>query len=74
MAFGETLRVAPGDDYELLLAIDPARFEACAAAALAAGSSLTAIGRFGGAPTQRTLRRANGSRVALATRGFDHFA
>lgn len=60
-----------GDDYELLLAVPPARFEALAARAAQLNLTLTAIGE---------LRRGNGVQWVLkgrhyvpAARGYSHF-
>jgi thiamine-monophosphate kinase len=60
-----------GDDYELLLAVPPARFAALASRAAALNLTLTAIGE---------LRRGNGVQWALegrsylpAVRGYSHF-
>jgi thiamine-monophosphate kinase len=64
----EELRFGPGDDYELLLAIDS---EAWAAQAGRAG--VAAVGRFTDAPGILTIRDASGSQRPLAARGFDHF-
>jgi thiamine-monophosphate kinase len=67
------LRFGPSDDYELLLAVDPKRFDACAAAARAAGTTLTSIGRVTGEPGRLRLRRPAGAERALPGRGYDHF-
>jgi len=63
----------PSDDYELLLAIDPAKREACEQAARGAGAPLTFIGRATATRGELTLHRSNGSREPLAPRGYDHF-
>jgi thiamine-monophosphate kinase len=68
------LRYGASDDYELLLAIDPAQREICANAAADAGAPLTFIGRFTPAPNQLTLIAADGSRAPLPGAGHDHFA
>lgn len=70
----ERFRFSPGDDYELLLAIDPDRFEACAAAAREAGTPLTRIGEMTRAAGQLRYRRQDGEESDLPGRGFDHFA
>ncbi|HTR96882.1 MAG TPA: thiamine-phosphate kinase [Candidatus Acidoferrales bacterium] len=69
----EHLQLGPSDDYELLLAIEPGRFEALARIALRSGTTLAAIGRFSGARGRRVLRRSDGGEAALPDRGFDHF-
>ena len=69
----EHLRLSPGDDYELLLAIDPARFDECMAAAAGEGTALFAIGEITAATGSR-LRRADGTEQSLPDRGYDHFA
>ena len=66
-------RFGPGDDYELLLAVDPAGREACAEAARGAGTPLTFVGRFTAEAGALKLRRAAGGVVALPGRGYDHF-
>ena len=65
---------APGDDYELLLAIAPGRFDACADAARETGAPLFRIGQFTPAAGVLVLQRADGAETPLPGRGFDHFA
>ena len=72
--FADLLRFGPGDDYELLLAVDPAAWEACAAAARGAGAPLTAIGAFTAEPGRLELRRADGRGEPLPGSGYDHFS
>lgn len=72
-ALVERFRFAPGDDYELLLAIEPGRFDACAEAAREAGTPLCRIGQFTPAAGLLLLQRADGGEVPLPGRGFDHF-
>lgn len=69
----EAFRFSPGDDYELLLAIDPGRFDACAEAAREAGTPLFRIGRFTADAGRLLLQRASGDEAPLPGRGFDHF-
>jgi thiamine-monophosphate kinase len=69
----EGFRFAPGDDYELLLAIDPARFDACAEAAREGGASLHRIGQLTPAAGQLVLQRAGGAEEALPGRGYEHY-
>jgi thiamine-monophosphate kinase len=70
----DELRYGPSDDYELLLAIDPVKREACAKVAADAGAPLTFIGRFTAAPGTLTRIAADGTRTPLPGAGFDHFA
>ena len=72
-ALVEQFRFAPGDDYELLLAIEPGRFDACADAAREAGAPLTRIGQFTPQPGRLLLQRTAGEEEALPGHGFDHF-
>ncbi len=67
------LWAGPSDDYELLLAVDPAARARCEQAAGAAGVPLAFIGRFTGAPRAIARLEADGSRRALEPAGFDHF-
>jgi thiamine-monophosphate kinase len=68
----ERLRFGPSDDYELLLAVDPKKWDACAAAAKATGATLTSIGRVTRGPGRLRLLR-DGAEQALPGRGHDHF-
>jgi thiamine-monophosphate kinase len=63
----------PSDDYELLLAIDPAAWDRCAAIAAGHGAPLTLIG---GCTAGSALERVGrgGATGPLDTRGWDHFA
>lgn len=61
------------DDYELLLAIDPARFDALAAVARTAGAPFTRIGVCTEGSGAHVLVRSDGTRAALEPRGWDHF-
>jgi thiamine-monophosphate kinase len=62
------LRFGPGDDYELLLALDPAEWSAHAG-----HPGVSVVGRFTDVPGLLTLRDANGSARPLPASGFDHF-
>ena len=64
----ESLRFGPGDDYELLLALDPEAW------ARARSEGVTIVGRFTAAAGAITVRDAAGGSRALTARGFDHFA
>jgi len=66
----EALRLSPSDDYELLLAVDPAARAGCEAAAQAAGTQLSCIGRVTEPENGITLA-ASGRAIDAA--GFDHF-
>lgn len=67
------LRFGPSDDYELLLAVDPAGRAACERVAADAGLPLAFVGRFTAAPGLLTLRAADGAVRSLAGAGYDHF-
>src|SRR5262249_18791801 len=64
-----TLALGPSDDYELMLAIDPAAREAVHVAAHQAGVPLTLIGRLTDSPGVLGLRDAKGAVRALAATG-----
>lgn len=68
------LALGPSDDYELLLAIEPAARAECERMAHDAGVMLRVIGKFTDAPDMITSIGSGGARVALEPRGFDHFA
>jgi thiamine-monophosphate kinase len=68
------LVAGPSDDYELLLAVDPARRAACELAAAAAGGTLAFVGRFTDDPGAIVRVEPGGSRRPLEAAGFDHFA
>jgi thiamine-monophosphate kinase len=67
------LRFGPSDDYELLLAVDPAGRAGCERAAATIGVPLAFVGRFVAAPGQLTLRAADGGTRPLGAMGYDHF-
>jgi len=62
------------DDYELLLAVDPARREAFERAAEAVGAMVTFVGAFTDAPGRIERLEPGGTPRALAASGYDHFA
>jgi thiamine-monophosphate kinase len=62
-----------GDDYELLLAIPPAREAALQQAARAAGIAVTRIGGFRSGPARVMVRGPDGEPMTLATGGWSHF-
>jgi thiamine-monophosphate kinase len=66
------LRFGPSDDYELLLALDPAGRPAAERAAAAAGVPLAVVGRFTAGPSRPALRARDGVVVPLGA-GYDHF-
>lgn len=67
------LRFGPSDDYELLLAVDPAKRGACEQVAAAADVLLWFVGRFTAEPGRLTLRAADGAVRPLGGAGHDHF-
>jgi len=62
-----------GDDYELLLAIPPAREAALIDAAADAGMSVTRIGRFHAGEPVVAVLGGDGSPMTLPTGGWSHF-
>jgi thiamine-monophosphate kinase len=62
-----------GDDYELLLAVPPAREAALHAAAAACRVPVTRIGVFHSGPPHVMVRAANGEPLALTKGGWSHF-
>jgi len=70
----EDLALGPSDDYELLLALEPASRAECERVAREAGVALRVIGRFTDAPGTIAGIGSRGERAALEPRGFDHFA
>jgi len=66
------LQLGPGDDYELLLAVDPAAWPRCAAEAERTGTPLAAIGELTAA-LGLFLRESGGGDRPLGAVGWDHF-
>jgi thiamine-monophosphate kinase len=62
-----------GDDYELLLAVPPAREAALAEAASGAGIPVTRIGSFRAGPPGVMVRAPDGQPLALDRGGWSHF-
>ena len=62
-----------GDDYELLLAVPPARCEALRREAGRAGIPVTQVGDFHSGPPEVMVRQANGEPLALTREGWSHF-
>jgi thiamine-monophosphate kinase len=73
-SLARSLPLAASDDYELLLAIAPERFDACRTAAAANGTPLTAIGEVREASRGLFVRDEHGAETPLVPRGYDHFA
>ncbi len=61
---------AGGDDYEIVMAVDPDHVDAAVADAAAAGVALTAVGRFTAEGGLRALHR--GLPAPIQTRGWRH--
>lgn len=61
-----------GEDYELLFAVPPARFDEAATSAARVGATLTAIGEYTEEPTLSWLD-VNGSDVDIRATAWDHF-
>lgn len=70
----DALRFGPTDDYELLLAVDPAARSACEAVARREGAPLAFVGAFTADPGSLTLRASDGATRTFAVGGYDHFA
>ena len=67
------LQLGPGDDYELLIALDPGVWDRCAATAAAADVPFSRIGEVtAGTALERAER--GGAVRPLEPRGWDHFA
>jgi thiamine-monophosphate kinase len=62
-----------GDDYELAMAVPPAREAALREAADEAGIPVTRIGRFGAGPPRVAVRLADGTELPLRRGGWSHF-
>src|SRR4051812_47239305 len=62
-----------GDDYELLLAVPRARTALLTAAARDLAVPVTCIGRLRSGPPDVTVRRSDGSLLALSRGGWSHF-
>jgi thiamine-monophosphate kinase len=72
-ALAKTL--GPSDDYELILAVPPARRAACERLARRSRTPLAFVGRFTrGVPGALWLRASRGKPRKLEVSGFDHFA
>jgi thiamine-monophosphate kinase len=66
------LQLGPSDDYELLLAVDPAAWDQCEALAAEHGAPLTLIGGITSGSALERVERGGGS-WPLDPRGWDHF-
>ncbi len=62
-----------GDDYEILAAIPPDRAAAFEKAALLSGVAVARIGLLSPADSGTEWQRADGARIAFASRSFRHF-
>lgn len=65
------LQSGPSDDYELLLALDPAAVDACRVAAVEGGVPFHVIGRF--TEGSGLLLQRGGAIRPMSSRGWDHF-
>jgi thiamine-monophosphate kinase len=70
----DELRFGPSDDYELLLAVDPAAAEAVMAAAAGGRVSAATVGTLTEAPGVLLLRDPTGRERPLPGAAYDHFA
>jgi thiamine-monophosphate kinase len=68
------LRFGASDDYELLLAVDPAHRSASAVIAQQMGVPLAFVGTCTDAPGVRVLRHADGRTLPVPGTGWDHLA
>jgi thiamine-monophosphate kinase len=62
-----------GDDYELLLAVPPAREPILRQTALAAGTAVTRIGAFRSGPPEVIVRGPDGAPMNFGRGGWSHF-
>jgi thiamine-monophosphate kinase len=62
-----------GDDYEVLMAVPPARRDALVQEADRCGIAVTPIGRFRSGPPEVTVRAAGGESLTLVRGGWSHF-
>nr|WP_245216856.1 thiamine-phosphate kinase [Neoroseomonas nitratireducens] len=67
------LLLTGGDDYELLLAADPADRAEVTARAAACGMAVARIGRFIAGPAEVSVHAPDGSPLALPRGGWSHF-
>lgn len=65
--------LAGGDDYELVLAVPPAREAALREAAAAGGVEVTRVGRFVAGAPRVVVRDADGREIDLRETGWSHF-
>jgi len=68
----DALRFGPSDDYELVLAVDPADRAACEGVAAKLGVPFTTVGRFT-SDRQILVRDESGKPRPLDARGYDAF-
>jgi len=71
LAQGREWALAAGDDYELLLAVPPSRFEELSSTAARLNLTLTAIGEL--RPGMGVTWTLDGAPYAAPSNGFDHF-
>jgi thiamine-monophosphate kinase len=67
------LCITGGDDYELLLAVPPAKEESLLAESVRAGVAVTRIGSVAGGTPSVTVLDESGRAVPLRTKGWSHF-
>ena len=75
-AFGEGAMqtiLTGGDDYEILAAVPPERAGAFEAASRGAGVQVTRIGAVKAGSEAPSFIAADGARLSLSVRGFEHF-